>query len=188
MEWVIPAILVIIALWATATHRRLVRLRQAAFDAWPRLEATLRARHDLLSYIAQIVLTHAPKEKKLVEAMTAARTAAMKTELSPNEAGMAERRLAVAVEHVTALERTYPDLQANLTFRRLHDQLTKRAEAIAEAREAFNMAALDFNAAAMGVPAIFVAKYMNLFMIEYFALNKEEVAAMRTARGAKFWA
>lgn len=186
MEWVIPAIVLVLAVWGTLIHRRLSRLRMQALAAWPDLAAVLGERHGLVAHILRAAQTHAPREKKLLDNMISARNAAIVADLSPRTAGLAERQLTDAIGRVLALARTHPELAKDALFLRLETKLAGLEAAMAEAKDAFNREALVFNLAATGVPAILIAKFGNMLLLEYFALDKEAEAAMRAARGVTF--
>ncbi|UPY36499.1 LemA family protein [Sediminicoccus sp. KRV36] len=179
--------MLILAVWAGVTHRRLDGLRKAAVEAWPPLEATLRRRHNVVGPLGQRVLALAPKEKAAIAAMIKARGDASMTDLSPVAAGKAELALTSAIVNVMAVSQAYPELAADLEFRRLETELTQREAQIAAAREAFNQAALAFNRAALSGAAILVTKFGGLGMVEYFGLSREEQAAMAAAAGPTFW-
>lgn len=181
LEWLIPAILLVLGLWIALIHRRLTNMRRAAIATWDPLEVQLRRRHDLVAPLIQLALSHAPKQKNLTEALFQARNAALRADLSPDLAGRAEIKLAGAMQRVLDLARSYPDLTADLTFRRIQSQFEQLGEEITLAGDAFNEAALAYNRAAISVPAILVAKYANLFLLEYFAVQDEDREAMRLA-------
>lgn len=181
LEWLIPAILLVLGLYIALTHRRLTSMRRAAIATWDPLEAVLRQRHDLVAPLIQLVLAQAPKQKNLTDALLQARNAALRADLSPDAAGRAEIQLAAAMQRVLDLARTHPELTADLTFRRIQSRFEQLGEEIAVAGDAFNDAALAYNRSAISVPAILVAKYANLFLLEYFAIQGDDREAMRLA-------
>lgn len=181
LEWLIPAILLVLGLWITQIHRRLTRMRRAAIATWDPLEVALRQRHDLVAPLIQVVLAHAPRQKRLADALLEARNLALRADLSPEAAGRAELQLGAAMHRIFELERTQPELGADLTFRRIQTRFAQLGEEIATAGEAFNAVALEYNRAAISIPAILVAKYANLHLLEYFALEGEAREAMHLA-------
>lgn len=181
MEWLIPAILLVLGLSIGLIHRRLTGMRRAAIATWDPLEAMLRQRHDLVAPLSQLALSHAHKPKKLTDALLQARNAALRADLSPEAAGRAELQLAAAMQRVLDLARTNPELSADLTFRRIQSRFEALGEEITMAGDIFNEAALAFNRAAISVPAILVAKYAHIFLLEYFAIEDREREAMRLA-------
>ncbi|MBX9749908.1 MAG: LemA family protein [Roseococcus sp.] len=181
LEWLIPAILVVLGLWIALTHVRLSGMRRAAIATWDPLEMLLRQRHDLVAPLIQLVLAHLPKQKKLTDTLLQARNAALGADLSPDATGRAELHLATAMQRVLDLERTHPELGAELTFRRIRASFEELDAEIALAGEAFNEAALCYNRAAVSIPAILVVKYAGLHLLEYFAVLAEEREALRQA-------
>jgi hypothetical protein len=181
LEWLFPAILLILGIWITLTHRRLTQLRRDAVMAWEPLEALLRQRHGLVAPLVQTVRTHAPEGRKLTEALIQARQAAQRMDLSPNATGEAEIRFATAMQRVLMFAQAHPDLAGEVTFRRIQAGFDELDKDIAAARDDFNARALTYNRAATTAPSILVARYANLLMLEYFALEDEERRALQVA-------
>jgi LemA protein len=181
LEWLIPAILLVLGVWMALIRQRLSRLRREAIATWEPLELALRERHDLVPPLAQLAMAQVPERKNLTEAMLQARTAAFRADLSPDATGLVELRLAEAMRRVLMLARTHPELATDLTFRRIQARFEALEEEIAAAGEAYNAAAFHYNRAAMGLPEIVVAKYTGLRLLEFFALGRDESEAMYAA-------
>jgi LemA protein len=181
LEWLIPAILVVLGLWIAMIRQRLSRLRREAIAIWEPLELALRERHELVPPLAQLALARAPERKNIAEAMLQARTAAFRADLSPEAAGQVELRLAQTMRRVLALAPTHPELATDLTFRRIEARFAELEEEIAAAGEAYNEAAFGYNRAAMSLPEIVVAKYTGLNLLEFFGLQAEEREATYAA-------
>lgn len=173
MEWVIPAMLVLLLVWASLTRARLRRLRQEAVAAWPPLEALLRQRHGLITPLAQALQTLAPKTPRPVQAMINARKTAAIADLSPRVAGHAEQNLAAAIEGVRSLADRHTELSHEPRFQQILASLDALAEDIAAAQDRFNSAVYAYNLACVGIPAIIVAKYLSFWKLEYFGLDGE---------------
>jgi LemA protein len=182
MEWVVPAVLVVVFLWGSVIYRRLAGLRREAVAAWPPLEAKLRQRHEVISHLVQALQALPAKQQKPVQALLKARNAAIVADLSPAAAGDAEWNLGVAIQRALALTAGHPQLQADPRLLRLAPLLDRLEREIAEAGAGFNQAALAFNQASFRAPGIFVAKLMNLHAVEYFALGQEERKALEAMR------
>lgn len=171
MEWVVPAVLVLLLAWGGLIRSRLRRLRLEATSAWPPLEALLRRRHGLVSPLIQALQTLPPKEQKPVQALLKARKGAALADLSPLAAGKAEMSLATAIENVRTLAGQHPELADEARFRQTLAALDALDEEIAAAQDSFNRAVYVYNLACVAVPAIIIAKYMNFWKIEYFGLD-----------------
>jgi len=179
MEWVLPAILVLLSGWGALLHRRLSALRQAAISAWSPLDAGLRQRHDLVAPLAQALQALPAKEQQPIQAMIKARNAAIAADLSPLRAGQAEAALGAAIRAVIALAKGRAELESDARLRRLMPLLEGRERDIAAAEAGFNRAALTYNQACSRGPSFVVAKLMSFFQIEYFGVAHDDRAALQ---------
>lgn len=173
MEWVVPAILVVVLLAGVMIHRGIAVSRRVALAAWPPLALALRRRHELAGQLAQAARAWPVQEQRPVQAMLKARDAAIQAELSPAAAAEAERALGAAIGRVVAAAGVEPRIQ------RLVPALEGAEQEISAAAQAFNRAALAHNQACLRAPGIFVAKAMNVATIPYFALHAEDGAALQ---------
>jgi LemA protein len=181
LEWLIPAILVLLGLWIVLIHRRLTAMRRTAIATWEPLEAPLRQRHALVGPLVQLVLADDPKQKPLTETLIQTRKAALQADLSPEAAGKVETALAVAMQRVLDLAHTHPELGADLTFLRISASFEELGDEIAAAGDAFNHAALAYNRAAVSAPDILVARYASFHFLQYFAIPAERREEMQQA-------
>jgi hypothetical protein len=186
VEWLVPAILLILGLWIALTYRRLASLREEAIASWQPLDVLLRERRELVMPLVQVVTAQAPGAKKTTQTLLQARQVTKGSSLSPESATASELRLVAAVERVLSLAKTHPALEADDNFRRVRAKFEELTGAITELAEDFNANALFYNRSALSVPSIFVqqcaSKYLGqLFLMEYFLLQDDELEAMRAA-------
>jgi hypothetical protein len=174
MEWVIPAVLVLLMGWGALIRARLRRMRHEAVSAWPALEALLRRRHGLITPLAQVFQSLPQRAQKPIQAMVKARNAAALADLSPVAAGKREQALSVTIDGVLALAEGRPELSGDARLHQIVASLNALDEAIAAAQDRFNRIAHDYNLACAAGPAVFVAKLLNFRKIEYFGLDGEE--------------
>lgn len=179
MEWVIPAILVLLSGWGALLHRRLSALRRSAISAWSPLEAGLRQRHDLVAPLAQALQGLPAKEQQPVQAMIKARNAAIAADLSPLRAGRAEAALGAAIQAVISLAREKAALEGQAKLQRLLPLLDGAERDIAAAEVEFNHGALVYNRACSHGPSYIVARLMSFFHIEYFGVAHDDRAALQ---------
>jgi LemA protein len=112
---VIIAIVVLGALWLIMTYNGLVSLRQRTRQAFSDIDVQLKQRHDLVPNLVETVKGYAAHEKGTLEAVIAARNAAV-TAQGPAAQAAAEGALQGALRQVFALSESYPDLKANQGF------------------------------------------------------------------------
>jgi LemA protein len=178
MEWVIPAVLAIILAWASWIHARLRRLRREAVNAWPPLATLLQRRHGLVGALVQALQDLPRRAQKPVQALGRARQAALMADLSPLAASRAERALETAIANALAEAEAHPDRVDAARLRQIAGALEALAADIAAAAEAFNREVFAYNMACVGVPAILLVKLMNIWKLEYFGLDEEDLDAL----------
>lgn len=184
MEWVIPAVLVVLLAWGGLIRARLRRLRLAAVEAWPPLAAALRRRHGLVAPLAQALESLPRKAQKPLHVLAKARKAALVAELSPQAAGVAERALETAIIDAIIHGEAFPDQVDAARLAQLAQAFEAVAGEITAAAEAFNQAAFAYNTACSGGPALAVARGLNYWKLEYFGLDEgESGVATQAERG-----
>lgn len=179
MEWVVPAVLVVLLAWAGWIRARLLRLRRTAVEAWPPLAALLHRRHGLVTPLAQALQNLPRKAQKPVQALLAARNAAVVADLSPMAAGVAEQALESAIINAVTQGEAHPDQVDGARLSQIAAAFEQVASEITAAAEAFNQAAFAYNTASMGAPAILIARWLNYAQFEYFGLEQAERDALR---------
>lgn len=178
MEWVIPAVLVVLLAAGGLIRARLRRLRLAAIEAWPPLAARLQHRHGLVAPLAQALQDLPRKAQKPVQALLQARKAALAADLSPMAAGIAEQGLETAIINALIQGEAFPDQVDAARLAQLTEAFEAAAREITQAAEAFNQAVFTYNMATNRSPAILVAKLLNYWELGYFGLEREDREAL----------
>lgn len=184
MEWVIPAVLVLLMGWGALIRARLRRMRHEAVSAWPALETLLRRRHGLITPLAQIFQSLPQRAQKPIQAMIKARNAAALADLSPVAAGKRELALSAAIDNVRSLAEAHPELSGEGRLGQILAAIDALDEEIIAAQDGFNGLAHQYNLACARGPAAVVAKLLNFWRIEYFGLDDSaEESGMEDDRG-----
>ncbi len=175
---VIVVVVALVLLTAVGIYNRLVGLRQRANQAFADIDVQLRQRHDLVPNLVETVKGYATHEKGTLEAVTAARQAAV---AAPDVEGKvkAENMLSGALRQLFAVAEAYPDLKANQNFLQLQSELSDIENKLAAARRFFNSAISEFNAAIQQFPAVLFAGALGFHEREFFDLggDRETVSA-----------
>ena len=87
----LAAVLVIALLWGIATYNALTRARIGAEGAFSGIDVELRRRHDLVPNLVNTVKGYATHERQALEAVIAARAAAVRPNMSMEERVQAEQ-------------------------------------------------------------------------------------------------
>src|SRR5690349_1734686 len=75
--WIVLALLVLVGLWLMMTYNGLVALRQRCRQAFSDIDVQLKQRHDLIPNLVETVKGYATHERTTLDAVVAARNAAM---------------------------------------------------------------------------------------------------------------
>lgn len=185
MEWIVIGAVVLIVLFGIVIYNRLVSLRQAANQAWSDISVQLKQRHDLVPNLVETVKGYATHERGTLEAVIAARNAAVAAS-GPAAQAQAENMLSGALRQLFALSEAYPDLKANTNFLQLQSELSDIENKIAAARRFFNNSVSEYNAATEQFPAVLFAKSLGFTSRQFFELDEAERIAVNTAPKVQF--
>ena len=167
---IIPAVLVLIALFLIGMYNALVRLRNQVKNAWSQIDVQLKRRHDLIPNLLETVKGYMKHERETLENITDARSRAMGAQ-SVGDKAKAESALSGAMSNFFQVVENYPDLKANQNFLALQEELTSTENKIAFSRQAYNDQVLFFNNKIQMFPSNIIAGMFNFQLSEFFELE-----------------
>jgi LemA protein len=172
MGWLvaIPVLAVVVVLAGIGIYNRLVTLRNRVDNAWSQIDVQLRRRYDLIPNLVETVKGYAAHERETLEAVVAARGAAMSAQ-TVAEHSQAENMLSGTLKSLFALAEAYPDLKANQNFLMLQEELSGTESKIAYARQFYNDSVMSYNTATQTVPSSIVAGMFGFQQREYFEIE-----------------
>jgi LemA protein len=174
---IILLILIAAAVILVLVYNRLVALRQRCGQAWGDIDVQLKQRHDLIPNLVETVKGYASHERQTLDAVIAARNAAMAAGDVKDHA-RAETQLTGALKQLFALAEAYPDLKANTNFLQLQRELADIENKIAAARRFFNNAVAEFNTAQEQFPAAVFAAQFGFGPRDFFEVGATERATV----------
>src|SRR5258705_1113829 len=185
--WVVFGAIVAIVVWLISVYNGLVAMGQRVSQAFADIDVQLRQRHDLIPNLVETVKGYAAHESGTLEAVTAARTAAVSAEKTgdPKAMAAAEGILGQALGRLIALSEAYPDLKANQNFIKLQDELTDIENKLAAARRFFNNAVGEYNTGREQFPASTMAGMFGFGPRDFFDLGQDR-ASVSDAPQVKF--
>lgn len=152
---VIVVLVVLIAFWLISGYNGLVRARNAFKNAFAQIDVQLQRRFDLIPNLVETAKAYMSHERETLEAVTAARSAAMAglsaAQAKPGDpAAMAQLAqsqggLMSALSRFTAVAEQYPDLKASQNMMQLSEELTSTENKVAFSRQAYNDSVLTYN-------------------------------------------
>ena len=182
---VVAVIAVILIFWVIGIYNNLVALRNNRENAFANIEVQLKQRYDLIPNLVNTVKGYAEHEKGLLEAVTAARTAAMGA-TTLNDKIQAENALSSALAGLKVSVEAYPDLKANQNFMQLQSELADIENKLAAVRRFFNSATKELNTGVQTFPAVLFAGMFGFHQEPMFEVPQEERAAVQKAPEVKF--
>jgi len=166
IEWIVIAVVLILALWIMLAFNGLVRLRNRAQEGWSDIDVQLKRRYDLIPNLVESVKGYAAHESGVFETVTKARSMAMQA----TGAGKAdaENQLSGALKSLFAVAENYPDLKANQNFLSLQNELTDTEDKIQAARRFYNGMVRDLNTKIQSFPSNLIASSFNFKPMTFF--------------------
>ncbi len=168
--WIAIAVVAIVLMLVIGIYNQLVGLRQSVRQGVADIDAQLRQRHDLIPNLVETVKGYAGHEAETLEAVIAARNAAVGGAPSSGT----EQQLRGALDNLLALGEAYPDLKASANFQSLQHELADVEDKLAAARRALNAAVARFNSARESFPAVLFAGALGFAETDFHRLDASE--------------
>lgn len=148
----------------------LVRRRARTREAWSQIDVELTRRHDLIPNLVRTAMGYAAHERSTLEAVTAARAAAVSAQgtAEPARVGAAENALTATLRSLFAVAENYPHLRAADTFLRLQEELTATEDKLEYARRYYNTSARDYDIAVQSLPRNLLAGRLGFTPVDFF--------------------
>ncbi len=137
----------------------------------------LKQRVDELTKLMASVKGYMKHEKKLLTALTKARTAMMQAEGVSGKAE-ADNLMSATLKTLFAVAENYPDLKANQNFLQFQNRVTGIESSIADRREFYNDSVNLYNIRCEQFPYVIIARmfgYMRKELFKVAAADREDV-------------
>jgi LemA protein len=154
-------------------YNGLVRTRNQVKNAWQQIDVQLKRRNDLIPNLVNTVKGYMKHEKTLLENITKARSALMKSEGVEDQA-KASGELTGMLKSLFAVSENYPDLKANENFIQLQEEITGTENKIAYSRQHYNDMVMHFNNKIEVFPNNVFAGMFNFEQAKGFEATEEE--------------
>ena len=178
--WTVIGIVAVIVLYFIAVYNGLVARRNLAREAWATIDTQLKRRYDLIPNLVESVKGAAAHEKDTLNAVIAARNAAMSVN-SVADKSVAEKGLTGALNKLFALGEAYPTLRANENFLELQRELTDTETKIQSARQFYNTVVMGLNTQIEQFPSNIVARMFGITTEKLFEMDDAERVAPKVS-------
>jgi LemA protein len=176
-------VIVAVILYSIALYNKLVGLRNGVKNSFSQIDVQLTRRHDLIPALIESVKGYMKHERETLEAVVAARTAAVNglqaAAADPGNAQAiaelsgAEQVLSGALGRLFALSESYPELKANENMRDFQEQLTTTENKVSFARQAFNDAVMSYNNSIEMFPSSLIAGWFHFMPSAFLEIESE---------------
>ena len=164
-------IVVAIVFFLVGIYNGLVTARNGYKNAFAQIDVQLQRRYDLIPNLVETAKAYMAHERGTLEAVTAARTAAMgglaAAKANPGDPqamqqlSAGENQLTGTLKSLFAVSENYPDLKANQNMLQLSEELTSTENKVAFARQAYNDGVMYYNNKREVFPSSIIANMFN---------------------------
>ena len=193
---ILLVIVVVVAFFVVGIYNGLVTARNAYKNAFAQIDVQLQRRFDLIPNLVETAKGYLSHERETVEAVTAARAAAMSglaaAKANPGdpaamaELGKAEGLLNGALGRLMVSVEAYPELKASQNMMQLSEELTSTENKVAFARQAFNDSVMAYNNKREVFPSSIFAGMFNFTPATLLEIPADKQAAVREAPKVQF--
>ena len=178
--WTVIAVVAVVILYFIAVYNGLIARRNQAREAWATIDTQLKRRYDLIPNLVESVKGAAAHEKDTLNAVIAARNAAMSVN-GVADKSVAEKGLTGALNKLFALGEAYPTLRANENFLELQRELTDTETKIQSARQFYNTVVMGLNTQIEQFPSNIVARMFGITPEKLFEMDESERKAPKVS-------
>jgi LemA protein len=166
-EWIVLAVVALIALYAVVVFNRLIRGRNLVREGFSGIDVQLKRRSDLIPNLVETVKAYAAHERGLFTEIAEKRTAAMNASGVAGKAA-AESDLQGSLHRLFALAESYPELKANQNFLALQTQIAELEDQLQMARRYYNGTVRDYNTSIQTFPDVLIAGLLGFHEEHFF--------------------
>jgi len=173
---VIAVFAIVAVLYGVGQYDKVVAMDQQVKTQWAQVDNQLKRRFDLIPNLVEIVKGYAKHEKELFEHIADARTKYFQAP-TPKDKIAASGQLEGFLSRLLVLQETYPQLKANESFLKLHDDLAGTENRIAVERMRYNEAVNVLNTYRRTVMGRFFASLAGVNEAQYYETPQAEKEA-----------
>lgn len=173
MLTIIVVVIVLIALFVIFLYNSIIRLNNEVENSFSQIDVQLKRRNDLIPNLIETVKGYMKHEKTVLENITKARSAVMKSS-NIHEKARASNQISEALKTIFAVSENYPKLRANENFLQLQEELTGTENKVAYSRQHYNDVAMQFNNKIQVFPNNIFANIMSFKEKELFEAEESE--------------
>lgn len=173
------AIIVVIGLFWIMNYNGLIKLRGWKEEAWSQIDVQLKRRYDLIPNLVDTAKTYMKHEKETLAEIVKMRNQIVSPDLSREEQVQADNELSGTLRQFFSLTEAYPNLKANETFSKVHEDLVATENKVAYSKQLYNKTVMQYNNKVESFPSNLIASVHNFRKHGYLEASNEERQAVR---------
>lgn len=154
-------------MYGVGEYNKAVAMDEQVKSQWAQVDNQLKRRYDLIPNLVEVVKGYATHEKELFEHIADARTKYFQAP-TPKDKIAASGQLEGVLSRLLVLQETYPQLKANESFLKLHDDLAGTENRIAVERMRYNETVKVLNTYRRSVFGKFFASLAGVNEAQYY--------------------
>jgi LemA protein len=163
-------------MYGVGEYNKVVAMDEQVKSQWAQVENQLKRRYDLIPNLVEVVKGYATHERELFEHIADARTKYFQAP-TPKDKIAASGQLEGVLSRLLVLQETYPQLKANESFLKLHDDLAGTENRIAVERMRYNDTVKILNTYRRSVFGKFFASLAGVNEATYYETPQAEKEA-----------
>ncbi|NLC48006.1 MAG: LemA family protein [Tenericutes bacterium] len=164
---IIIGVVVLLGISIAGSYNSLVSLEQKVEKEGSNIEIALQRRADLIPNLVATVQGYAKHEKRVIDAITTARTELLNAS-GVDAKSKANEKLTTALNSLFVIVENYPDLKASTNFIQLQDELAGTENRLATVRRDYNDAVNLYNTKVKSFPTNLMASMFGFEKKELF--------------------
>jgi len=173
---VIAVVAIGAVMYGVGQYNKVIAMDEQVKSQWAQVENQLKRRYDLIPNLVEVVKGYATHEKELFEHIADARTKYFQAP-TPKDKIAASGQLEGVLSRLLVLQETYPQLKANESFMKLHDDLAGTENRIAVERMRYNDTVKLLNTYRRSVFGKFFASLAGVNEAQYYDIPEAEKEA-----------
>ena len=186
--WIILAVVTAGLFYTFYLYNRLVRSRNRVEQGESDIAIQLKRRYNIIPNLLESVKGYMKHERETMEAVTEARTMAMKAQKGSDlgASRRAENMLEGALKTLFAVAESYPDLKANQNFLYLQEEVVDAEDKIQAVRRLYNSSLREFTDLTQVFPSNLIANIFKFDADSYEYFEVEDPTTIAKAPQVKF--
>ena len=164
---IVIVILVLIALWAMSTQRKLVVFDENINNAMSQIGVQLSSRFDALTALLDLTKGYAAHESQTLIETIKSRRSVITAKSSPDEVIKQEGIISEALGRIAMVAEQYPDLKANENYMKTMDSVNSYENMVRTSRLVYNDSVTKLNREIRMFPTSMIAGIFGFSQREY---------------------